>query len=169
MSGPANISARALITGLIVAAALVIAWSSRREIIFLRAQIKTRHTELAQIAAKQAEAARQRAPLDWIETRARPGDTVADLIQRHLGTAPTDLALRERRDDENGWSHQRYDLRIDRASPAALGAFLAACENARPPVRLVDIQVSAAATPDPQITAQLALAELTRKTPVSAP
>lgn len=158
-----------LITVLFVITACVIAFSSLGEINFLRTQITARQKELDRIATMRVETAGQRAPLEWLESNARPEDRIAELIKRHLASVPTDLALRERREDDNGWITQRFDLRIDRIKPDDLSTFLAACENARPPVRLIDIQASAATTPDRQITLQLALAELSRKTPVSAP
>jgi len=169
MSTTSRFSLRWLITALFVAAAAIIAFSSYREIHFLRTQIDARHKELARLETMLQETADIRAPLEWLEANARPEDRIAELIKRHLASVPTDLAMRERREDENGWITQRFDLRIDRIKPNDLSTFLAACENARPPVRLIDIQASAAATPDRQITLQLALAELTRKAPVSAP
>lgn len=169
MSATARFSLRPLITVFIVAAAAVIALSSYREITFLSTQIDARQKELARLETMRQETAGQRTPLEWLESNARSEDRIAELIKRHLASVPTDLAMRERREDENGWITQRFDLRIDRIKPNDLSAFLAACENARPPIRLIDIQASAAATPDRQITLQLALAELTRKAAVSTP
>jgi len=125
---------------------------------FHRQQMENRRQELAELRQLRAQMASPRAAYEWVQA-ARNGDRLNTLVKRHLPELKTDLVVRETRPAGEGWSEQRYDLRIDAMAPDKLGPFLVACENARPPVRLREIQVSVSAE-SRLVVAQLSLAEL---------
>lgn len=150
---------RTAVTGLLVVVALYALAAGLRDLAFLQRQFTARAGEQRALERIAQEAAEARAPFDWMTRHARAEDRLAAIIARELGGVAHDLALRERKNEQDGWQFQRYDLRIDRIDAAAAARFLAACENARPPVRLVDIQVSATPEDARRYTLQLALAE----------
>ena len=154
---------RGIITGLLIAAAAYVLAGSLRDLTFLQRQLSARQTERTALERHRGQVAEHRAAFDWLEGNTREEDRLTELVKRHLTSIPHDLAMRERTENGEAWSFQRYDLRIERIDADTVGRFLAACENARPPVRLIDIQVSAAATAERQLTLQLALAEITKK------
>lgn len=154
---------RTLITVLLALAGFAAAWHGTDRLRFLERQLDARARESLALDERARTLAELRRGLDTITATARPEDRLAELARRHLEGAPHDLALRERRDEGGDGFTTRYDLRIERIDAAAAARFLAACENARPPVRLIDIQVSSAPAAPGQLALQLALAELTLK------
>ncbi len=154
-------------TVILVAIALYSLASGLLRIDQLQTQIQARLGEQAALAELGEKVIQLRAAHDWMSSTATTNGLLASLARQYLSGSPHDIALRERKDDGGAWSFQRYDLRIERVDATTAGRFLAACENARPPIRLIDIQVSSAATAPGQYTLQLALAEATRKAAVS--
>jgi len=159
---------RTAITAAFVLAGFAAAWHGAERLRFLDRQLAARALERAALTERARSLADLRRAHDTLAATARPEDRLAELVRRHLDGAPHDLALRERRDEGGEWFTARYDLRIERINGPAAARFLAACENARPPVRLIDIQVSTAPAAPGQLTLQLALAELAPKDASSA-
>ncbi len=154
---------RTAITAVFILAGFAATWNGAERLRFLDRQLAARAREDAALELRAQTLAELRRGYDTLTTTARPEDRLAELARRHLEGAPHDLALRERRDEGGDWFTARYDLRIERIDAAAAARFLAACENARPPVRLIDIQISSAPAAPGQLALQLALAELAPK------
>jgi hypothetical protein len=169
MSRPFRTSPGVWIAALLVVASIIAAFQSYRRVTFYQRQIAARQHELAELDRMRNDVSRQRAALDWINDNARGNETLATLIKHHLSGTKNDLLLRESHGIGEGWNIQQYDLRLNEAAPDKLGAFLAACENARPPVRILDIQVSPSPAKTRGLLVQLALAEITSTTPLSKP
>jgi len=127
---------------------------------FYQRQTELRLQEQVALEEMTEKILNQRAAFDWISGTAKNEDKVAQLIKRHLSGVKVDFLLRDKQPAGQGWMVQAMDLRIDRVSPEKLSGFLVACENARPPVRLIDVQVSAAVEGRGGLAVQLALAEL---------
>jgi len=169
VSGIRQLPPRGWIAIALVAVSVIIAVFSFSRISFYRNQIAARNLELAELNRLQAGIVQQRAALDWINANAGKAQSLASLIKQHLPGIKNDLILRESNGAGEGWNIQQYDLRIDEAAPDKLGRFLAACENAKPPVRVVDIQVSPGPENTRGLLVQLTLAEMTASTPQSSP
>lgn len=169
MSGILQKSHGIWIAGLLTAVSLIIGMQSFNRVSFYQNQIKVRRQELSGLIRMQAGSLQQRAALDWINAHARHDANLAALIKQHLPGTKNDLVLREAQTVGGGWNIQRYDVRLSEIAPDKLGKFLAACENACPPVRIEDIQVSPGSDNSRGLLVQLALAEMISTTPQSAP
>jgi hypothetical protein len=169
VSGLRHISPRGWIAIALVAASMIIAVISFSRVTFYRKQLQARRVELAELNRLQAGIVQQRGALDWINTNAGKAQSLASLIKQFLPGIKNDLILRDSTGAGEGWNIQQYDLRIDEAAPDKIGRFLTACENAKPPVRIVDIQVSPGPENARGLLVQLTLAEMTATTPQSTP
>ena len=156
-------------TALLLAVSLGAAYRSHNRLSFYKQQIATRLQERETLEKIEERLANQRAAFDWIAAQADGQDTVANVMKRHLSGAKSDLILREKRPAGRNWTVQVMDLRIEPVTAEKLSAFLVACENARPPIRLLDIQVSASPDARSLLVAQLALAELNAPALLSNP
>ncbi|HMP89447.1 MAG TPA: hypothetical protein PJ991_04560 [Kiritimatiellia bacterium] len=159
------------LAAIVVIGALWYFEQSRRTLAFYERQIAMRRVEHRQLSDSMNKLENLRAAHDWILGQAREsgGESVTALMRSRLSGVKTDLVAREKSDAGQGWSIQVMDLRIDQISARQLSSFLAACENARPPVRLLDIQVTASASGRQMLVAQLALAELNPPAVLSNP
>lgn len=158
-----RLSWREVIAALAVIVALGVMMSSYSGIQKKRNQLQRRLGDLrelqslGQLKVSQAEAFQR-----WVDQGEHRYDLAA-LIDQHLGGVKVDKASRESFALMDGWTLNRYDVRLDNVPPGKLSEFLAGCENARPPVRIMDIQITLSSdTASPNYTAQLALAEITR-------
>ncbi len=148
--------------GVLLVAVAAVLWHQADKARLYRLQIANRMAEMAEVNALAAETARRQAVTDGLADSARTEDRVRALMDRHLGGTVVDLVLRDEQAVDTAWRVRRYDVRMELVESVRLAAFLAACENARPPVRLLELQVNAVAGTRPLVQAQLSLAELSR-------
>lgn len=151
------------LAALAVVVAVIFALNTLADVRASQRQVRLRQQELQEIRDLQKDRQARMAVLDELTADLTARDTLAGLLQQHLPGITADRALRESAKGPMDWIIKRYDVRIDRVPSAQLHAFLSACEQARPPVRLVDLQVATAKEDGPPgLQAQLTLVELTR-------
>jgi hypothetical protein len=149
-----------LSAGLVVVGSLWFALERGGAIRFYRGQIQNRNQELAELRRLKQDEMNRRAAFEWLKITGRPDENLAALLKQFFPGVKTDLVLRESRTAGEGWTEKRYHLRLEQVDAESLRTFLAAAENARPPVLLVDIQVNASSDNRSGVSAQLVLAEL---------
>lgn len=162
-------SYRILMGVVAVVASLLVFNHSLARLSFYRNQIEIRQQEVAELDRMQGALRERRAAFDRLSALAPSNDTLASAMNRTMPGIKNDLVLRETRDAGEGWKIKQYDVRLDQVPPAKLGAFLAACANSQPPLRLVEIQVSRSRDAGEALAAQLTLAEMSAAGLVSAP
>lgn len=151
---------RPILVVLAVVAALAFTVQGVKRMSFYRSQIAARQAEFKDLTDLRLALGDQRAAFDWLSSTARGNDALVAVIERTMPGQRNDLVLRETKSAGEGWTIRQYDLRIPGIAGDRLGDFFAACANARPPIRLVEIQVSAGSEAGGLVDAQLTLAEM---------
>jgi hypothetical protein len=163
MKPSAQLSWRMAATALLVLVALWFAWNRYGAITFYDAQLKNRLRDLRELRVLAAAEAGQRAGVEQLLSGAGAEENLSVLVREYLPGIKVDIKPRETTPAMDGWSMKRYDVRIDRVAAGPLAEFLAACENARPPVRIVDIEAALSrAGANSELAVQLCVVELMR-------
>jgi hypothetical protein len=100
------------------------------------------------------------APFEALAAKAPPA--LSELAAKALPGLTPLIRQRESQAAANGWQARRAEIKCD-AAPAALGAFLAAAEAARPPWRLVEFDFVTGVTAPDTVRATLLLEALEKK------
>lgn len=145
---------------LITAISLTVCYLALGRLSFYRVQIESRLREKTELATLRETLLSRRAAYEQISAMNASGESLASVVKRTLPGVGNDTVLRETRDAGEGWVVRQYDVRLDQVPPARLGEFLSACVNARPPLRVVEVQVSRSRESDGSLAAQLTLAEM---------
>ena len=164
MKWPVQNNAREAIAMVLVALALGSTWWTFSAIQSDRQKLQRRLQDIRTIQDAGRTHAVDRKEIErWLGRGEEKPATLEALIREHLDGVKMDSALREKTESFDGWNLKRYDVRLDDVPPGKLSEFLAECENAIPPVRIVEIQVTTSPdTASPNYSAQLGLAELSR-------
>ncbi len=117
-------------------------------------------TALKQLAAADRTSRRALAPFEALANKTPPA--LAGLAAQTLAGITPAIRQRESQAAANGWQARRAEVKCD-ASPATLGAFLAAAEAVRPPWRLVEFDFVSGVTAPDTVRATLLLEALENK------
>ncbi|HMO51682.1 MAG TPA: hypothetical protein PKE26_10630 [Kiritimatiellia bacterium] len=151
-------------TGLLVALSVGLFLHGLTRQDFYRRQLENRARERAELVELRRLSEDRRAALDWINAQAPDPGRLSALLRAHWPDGQRELTPRESRALGEGWTEQRYELRLDGAALDALPDFIAACAAARPPIRVRELQATATGAGSPP-SVQLVLSELQRGAP----
>jgi len=160
MKVPGRNVIRMILTSVLVLLAIFMNVRAQKNINFYRTQIEARHGELETLQELTQSQIASRAAFGWLQQHARPNERLEDLVKQQLSNVKTDLVLREVKQVGDRWNIYRYDMRLENVSTKQFSEFLVLCENARPPVRITELQVSVQEDHGGMITTQLSLAEI---------
>lgn len=149
-----------VLTIVLLVASLVVGADAIKKIGFHENQIDARHQEFKELESLSETLSENKAALNWLQEQAHPGNRLDDLMNEQLSRVQPDVVLRDVENVGDGWNVYRYDMRIEQISTEELSRFLVSCENARPPVRVSELQVTALRQEGESVMAQLSLAEI---------
>jgi hypothetical protein len=115
---------------------------------------------LRRLAADHRGTQQALAPFEALTTKQPP--SLTELAAKTLPGITPGFRQREGQGAANGWQARRVEVKVD-APPAALGAFLAAAGAARPPWRLVEIDLVAGVPGPDTVRVTLLLEALEKK------
>jgi len=156
---------------LAAAAAGALAFSARTLVATpgLMRQLQRRASDLERLRTLAADTASDRALLQALADTGGSPPSLGELVNAALPSAAAEFQVRETRALIEGWSLRRVDVILGDVSLADVGSLLARAEEARPPWRVAEFQVTASDGPGGRGRVTLVMEGLERTSRTASP